>query len=250
MCPNQNAWHCLLPLWWLSPFQLMAAPRFQVCSSQAFDPHLLVPFFCLMPSISMNSIGSILRISPEPAPSHWCIVAPVKIWTQSFLCGDQKPFNGVPSNPGNVRNPKTYTISLLFLMLSSDSPFLTSRTSSPTSFPPAHSDSSPVAPIDRKHMPVQTSKVPRPECSSPRQLYVTLGSFVSPFMAGLFGPHKIAVLPLSISLFFYILLFSICYYLTSYFNLCIQLTRLIISHLYIPSTSMYSDKYRWNKMPC
>lgn len=95
----------------------------------------------------MNSLGSILRISPEPAFSHCCIVAPVKTWAQSFLCGDQIPSVVCRLTWGKVSHRKTYTISLLFLTLSSDSPFLTSRTSSPTSFRPAHSDSSPAATI-------------------------------------------------------------------------------------------------------
>lgn len=157
MCPNQNAWYCLLLLWSLSPLQLMAAPRFQACSSQACDSYLLVPFSCLMPSISMNSIGSILKRSPEPALSHWCIVAPVKIGAQSFLCGDQNPSMVCCLTRGKVSHRKTYTISLLFLTLPSDSPFLTSRTSSPTSFPPAHSDSSPVAPIGSTRPPKSPS---------------------------------------------------------------------------------------------
>lgn len=160
--------------------------------------------------------------------------------------GWSNPFSGVPSNLGKVSHPKTYTSSLLFLTLSSESPLLTSRTSSPTSFLPAHSDLSPVAPIGSTLPPKSPSflglnALLLDSCMSYLGLLCLLLTTYNCYL-------------LTFYFFFYILLFSIYHYLRSNFNLCIQFTRIsnyfpTIIYLALFGILCIYDKYRWNKMP-
>lgn len=100
--------------WW----QLLVSKLFK---SQAFESHLLL-FFSHVMCISKNSICSIFTVFPEPAPSHCCTVTSVKIWVWSFL--RTSVVSHLTLRGGKSVIITTYTITLLFLVLSYDSPLL------------------------------------------------------------------------------------------------------------------------------